>query len=365
METQDFEDYARQKTAHCGRIPLSGSMEITWRCNLRCVHCYMRPYRAEPELTTADIRRILDELAGAGCLRLLITGGEPLVRDDFAEIWRYAKSKGFLLTLFTNATLVDDEIAALLHDLPPTLCEITLYGASPETYRRACGNGDAFRAALDGMDRLQSAGLRLNIKSMAFRENADDMDALEALCADRGLDFSFDTDIFPTLDSDPEPFRHAFPPEEGVRRVLSSTLHQKVWREQADQWRSTETSPLSRAGKVVVCRAGGWSFHIGPFGDLCLCMLLREPSFSLREGRFMEGWNTVIRDLVELERSTPLHCLECPDLRYCVPCAGRNLLETGSVESPAPAQCRRSRAVAKHMEECAINTEEVASHAAR
>jgi len=365
METQDFEEYARRKTARSGRIPLSGSLEVTWRCNLSCVHCYMCAYRREPELSTAEIKRILDELADAGCLRLLITGGEPLLREDFRVLWRYAKSKGFLLTLFTNGTLVDSETAAFLSDLPPTLCEITLYGASAETYRRVCASGEAFQAALDGMDRLSRAGLRLNIKGMAFRENADDMEALQALCTDRGLEFSFDTDIFPRLDRDPEPFRHALPPEEGVRRVLGSELHRKVWREQAGDWRAAQAKPLSRAGKVVVCRAGKWSFHIGPFGDLCLCMLLRTPSFSLRNGPFLEGWNTVIRDLVELERSTPLTCMGCPDLKYCVPCAGRNLLETGSVETAAPAQCRRSHTVAIYQEGRLEEVEEVVSHAGK
>ncbi|HUT25768.1 MAG TPA: radical SAM protein [Sumerlaeia bacterium] len=345
IETQDFDDYVRERVSRDGRLPLAGSLELTWRCNLACVHCYMVDYRREPELEAREVRRILDELADAGCLQLLITGGEPLLRRDFRDIWRYAKEKGFVLTLFTNATLVDDETAAFLRDSPPVVCEVSLYGASRETYGRACGVPEAFDAAVAGLDRLRGVLAHVSVKTMAFRENGDDMEALAVLCEERGVEFHFDTDIFPRLDLDPAPFRHAFPPEEGVRRVMASELHQRVWGNQAEKWDGAGAKPLKRASKVVVCRAGESSFLIGPYGDLCLCTLLREPSFSLREGDFMTGWTTTIRDLLERERSTPVPCADCPDLKRCVPCAGRNYLETGTCERAAPVMCRRAHAV--------------------
>ena len=347
IETQDFEDYARERTERDGRPPLSGSLELTWRCNLACVQCYMTDYGSEPELGTGEVLRILDELADAGCLRLLLTGGEPLLREDFRAIWRHAKRKGLVLTLFTNATLVDDDTAAFLRDFPPVLCEVSLYGASPRTYERVCGNGGAFGAAVAGLDRLVAALPHVGVKTVAIRQNAHDVEALAALCAERGVEFNFDTDIFPRLDGNAEPLRHAFDPDEGVRRVLGSQLHHRAWRAQAENWEATSERALARQGKVVVCRAGTWGFHIGPYGDLCLCTLLREPSFSLRQGAFMTGWTTVIRDLLELERVTPDPCRECADLAYCVPCAGRNYLETGSLECQAPVMCRRSHAIAE------------------
>jgi MoaA/NifB/PqqE/SkfB family radical SAM enzyme len=362
IETQDLDDYVRERVSRDGRIPLAGSLELTWRCNLACVHCYMVDYRGEPELETREVRRILDELAEAGCLQLLITGGEPILRPDFREIWRYAKEKGLVLTLFTNATLVDDETAAFLGDLPPVACEVSLYGASRETYGRACGVPEAFDAALAGLDRLRRALPHVGVKTMAFRENGDDVEALAALCEERGVEFHFDTDVFPRLDRNPEPLGHAFPPEEGVRRVMASELHQRVWGNQAETWDGAKAKPLKRGSKVVVCRAGESSFLIGPYGDLCLCTLLRDPSFSLRKGGFMTGWTTTIPDLLERERSTPIACADCPDLKHCVPCAGRNYLETGSCEREAPVQCQRAHAVSVLLEP-ARETQEAPSHA--
>ncbi len=136
-----------------------------------------------------------------------------------------------------------------------------------------------------------------------------------------------------------------------MRRVLESRLHREVWDKQRHDWETGRGRILKRADKVVVCVAGSWTFHIGPFGDLCLCMLLREPSYSLRSGSFLEGWETLIAELIERDRLVRLACVACPDLKYCMPCAGRNFLETGSMECPAPLQCARARAVHRLTEE--------------
>src|SRR5436190_1139417 len=95
--------------------PFLCQWEITCRCNLRCVMCYTDCYNSpaniKDELSTAEILRIMDEVALAGCLELVLTGGEPLARPDFFEIYGHAKTKGFLVTLFTNGTLITETIA--------------------------------------------------------------------------------------------------------------------------------------------------------------------------------------------------------------------------------------------------------------
>ena len=121
------------------RVPLSGSMEITFKCNLRCVHCYIPDYSGRGEMTTDEITRILSEAADEGCVWMLLTGGEVLCRADFDEIYRHAKRQGFLLTLFSNGTLVDERVADLLAEYPPLGIEFTLYGLSDETYLRKIG----------------------------------------------------------------------------------------------------------------------------------------------------------------------------------------------------------------------------------
>ncbi len=349
MNTIEFEDFADRQFAQHGRIPLSGTLEISRKCNLLCRHCYMCDYRpGEPELSLDEIRDILDQLAEAGCLRLLITGGEPLLRPDFPEIWTYAKSRGIMLTLFTNATLMDEKTEALLKEWPPLLVEVSIYGASSETYEKICGDASAFQKMLYGLDRLRRICPNINAKTIVMRDNFDDLDGMEKLCVERNIPYTFDTDIFPRLDGDMTPLESAFSPEEGARIVTESELHQRLYLERKDTLTPSPDPPqLTRAGNLLVCRAGERSFHIDPYGHLVLCSLLREPSYALREGKFMEGWQTVIADLRRAERDHTIECAECPDLKYCVPCVGRNHLETGSALKTAPLHCRRSKALAE------------------
>lgn len=338
-------EYIEDQLAARGRHPFCGSIELTASCNLSCRHCYMTPYRRVPELSTEEVLRILDMLVEAGCLSLLITGGEPLLRPDFHEIWRAAKERGFVLTLYTNGILVDDAVVDLLGELPPMLCEVSLYGASNATYASLCGLADGFDRATAGVERLLGVCPHIGIKSMMLPQNADDMVLLQAWCDARDLPFHFDTDVFPRLNGDLMPLELAFSPEEGVRRVMGNALHNKVWSEELAK--SHEGHALKR---LLACRAGESSFHIGPYGDLCLCMLVREPFYDLRTGDFLTGWTTVLETLRCCERKGVTACDGCEVLGLCVPCIGRNFLETGNMETPAPSLCKRSRAIFEMMQ---------------
>ena len=122
-------------------VPLSGTFEITSRCNLACVHCYVRQLETDDavrqqELTTAGILHLIDDMAAAGCLTLLLTGGEPIVRPDFLSLYDHAIRSGLLVTIFTNGTTMTPKIAEHIAYTPPYSIEITLYGRTRQTYER-------------------------------------------------------------------------------------------------------------------------------------------------------------------------------------------------------------------------------------
>ncbi|MGB3904717.1 MAG: radical SAM protein, partial [Anaerolineae bacterium] len=140
------------------RVPIAGSLELTFRCNLRCVHCYLGDTRAgipgKQELTYAEIRDLLDQIVDEGCLWLLLTGGEPLVRPDFLDIYTYAKQKGLLVTLFTNGTLITPQIADYLQQWRPFVVEISLYGRTKETYEKVTGVPGSYERCMRGIQLL-------------------------------------------------------------------------------------------------------------------------------------------------------------------------------------------------------------------
>jgi MoaA/NifB/PqqE/SkfB family radical SAM enzyme len=139
------------------RVPVNATFELTYRCNNSCVHCYCNlpagDKRAKAsELSLEEIEKIFDELKEMGCLWLLITGGEPLLRDGFSQVYLAAKRRGFIVTVFTNGILVDDEVTELFRQFPPFFIEITMYGATRETYEKVTriqGSYDLYRRGLE------------------------------------------------------------------------------------------------------------------------------------------------------------------------------------------------------------------------
>lgn len=136
IEAEDYYAFRKRVLAIAARekCPVDASFAITHRCNLKCVHCYIPDHNNSDELTLDELQGILDQIVDAGALLLWITGGEPLIREDFPEIYVYARKKGLIITLFTNGTLISDDIVDLLKRWPPRIVEISLYGGSEATY---------------------------------------------------------------------------------------------------------------------------------------------------------------------------------------------------------------------------------------
>jgi MoaA/NifB/PqqE/SkfB family radical SAM enzyme len=157
------ESLKRQWTRN--RLPYAVLLELTPRCNFNCVHCYLQDHHAEDFLSKDDVIQMLDLLYDEGILFLTLTGGEVLTRKDFAEIYAYAKRKGFLMEVFTNGYALTEEVIALFQQLPPLLVDISLYGSCEETYQKITGVSGAFAKVTENCRRLKQAGVRTNLKS--------------------------------------------------------------------------------------------------------------------------------------------------------------------------------------------------------
>ena len=164
------------------RNPIDATFELTVRCNMQCKMCMFRQdgTRAK-ELTAEEWIKIGEEAAEMGTGSLLITGGEPMLRQDFCEIYEAIYKKGFITTLYTNATLVDDRIMALLEKYPPHKIGISIYGASPETYKKVCGNADFFKKAVEGAGRLVTLPSVIEFRTTIIQDNYEDRNKIEEL----------------------------------------------------------------------------------------------------------------------------------------------------------------------------------------
>lgn len=169
------------------RWPENATFELTVRCNLRCKMCLFRHERSEDafliknELTADQWIDMAKQAAEMGTAGLLITGGEPMLRSDFSEIYEGIYKQGFIIELYTNATLVNNEIMDLFRRLPPHKIGITVYGASAETYRKVCGDSDAFKRMIDGVHSLMELPSELEFRTTIIKDNLADADEMEEL----------------------------------------------------------------------------------------------------------------------------------------------------------------------------------------
>jgi radical SAM protein with 4Fe4S-binding SPASM domain len=322
------------------RLPLSGSLELTFRCNLRCRHCYLahgrRGIKGKQELSLAEIERVLGEATDEGCLWLLMTGGEPLLRPDFPEIYAAAKRGGLLVTLFTNGTLLTRRVADSLAEYRPFNLEITLYGATQETYECVTGIPGSYARCLRGMALLRERGIPFKLKTMALTLNRHELGAMERLAREWGSDFRFDPMINAGADGSAGPLSLRLTPQEIVELDLADSKRVTEWRALHDRMKGVRRDP----SRLYACGAGLYSFHIDPYGALSVCMMARGASYDLRQGDFRQGWQGALARERFRAPEGPYACGECRLLPVCGQCPGWAAMENGRPQQPVTHLCQ-------------------------
>ncbi len=320
------------------RLPLRGTLEITPRCNNRCVHCYITHCPVDPdkkELSYKEYCHLLDQIAEAGCLWLLMTGGEPLVHRDFLDIYTYAKKKGFIVNLFTNGTLITPEIADYLHHWRPKSVEITLYGATRETYERVTGAPGSFERCTRGIELLVERHVPLSLKTVIMTINQHELPQMKEYARRLGVRFRYDAVMWPRLDGGKEPYDARLTPEEIVRLEQQDEAVLQAWREWAKTGIFTKDSPF-----LYTCNAGKRGFFVDPFGQLSLCISARQPSYDLRQGTFADAWERFLPEVKRIRCTKDYPCRHCDLLNICGSCPPIAEMDTGDPESAVPFLCR-------------------------
>ena len=345
-EPTSYGEFARALNARVGdrRWPASGTIEMTWRCNLACAHCYNNLPAGDvvarrAELTLEEHRRILDELADAGCLWLLYTGGEIFARRDFLDVYEYAKRKGFLVTLFTNGTEVTPRIADFLAEWRPFKIEITLYGGTPETCERFTRSSGSYKRCVRGIRLLADRGLPLSLKTVVTTINRAEFPAMRRF-AERevGVEFRFDAMVNARLDGACGPAALRLSPEEIVALDLADPARRKEWTKVA----AAPPVPAGASGSpgpLYSCGAGMKGFSIDPYGTLRVCALSTGDGYDLRSGSFRVGWEQALGRIRAKPATRRTKCTACGLRGFCGMCPALGELEHGDGEEPVESFC--------------------------
>ncbi len=347
--SRDVNEFIREfgRLVERERVPLMGMLEITSRCNLRCVHCYLGPQEEQhrkraAEMSTQEVNGVLDQMAEAGTIYLTLTGGDPMMRPDFPQIYRHARERGLIVSVFCDGILVTDRIVELFLELPPSQVEISIYGATPETYEaitRVPGSWPKFRA---GIERLRAAGIRTGLKSVLMTLNRHEMGDMERLATEWGMPFRYDSAIFPCLpDRSAEPLDLRVPPAEAVAIELSSPKRLKGLADYLEKHDNLPGTP-----ELYQCGAGLTAFYMDPFGQVSPCLMTTKYRYGVRdhEGGFGARWRDDVSKIRSLRSENPDHgCTSCGVRAVCTGCSAFFALETGREDVKSEYVCETTQ----------------------
>lgn len=358
--------YFYQKAAS-NLTPISGTFELTPRCNMNCRMCYIRMSESEMcargrEYTAAEWIDLGRTCTERGMLFLLLTGGEPFLRKDFREIYTELKKLGLMISINTNATLIDEKTVQWLSEDVPTKVNVTLYGGSNETYQRLCGHPFGFDAAARAIDLMKEAGIFVNINSSYTRYNVDDMESIVAFGKSRGLQVNAATYMFPPVRSAREGVADAlvrFTPEEsGIARARFELMNMEPeMLEQrlralhsgcADAELSDEDCERTPDEKMG-CMAGRASFWVTWDGRMTPCGMMNQPVSRPFETGFAEAWNTITTETNKL--LLPVACGSCKMRSSCMVCGALCAAEGDGCSHKKPEYlCGQTRVYLAEME---------------
>jgi radical SAM protein with 4Fe4S-binding SPASM domain len=331
------------------RLPLEGTLETTYRCNLACVHCYVNQPAGDAgerarELPLERLLRLVDEIADEGGLDLLLTGGEVLLRPDFPELYLHALRRGLRVTVFTNGTLVSERLADLFADYHPACVEVSVYGLTRETYERVTRVPGSWRRCLDGIRRLHARGVPLKLKTMALAWNRHELDGLRAFARELGVDFRHDSLLNPRVDCGANRNGElSVSAAEAVAADLDDpetrTRHERAHAELLLALRAGALAAPGDAEPVYTCGAGELGFTVDPYGRLQLCQLSRRNGFDLRDDSFARGWREHFPALRARTWQSDAVCRRCTLRGVCGNCPGAAELEHGDIEARVAQFC--------------------------
>jgi radical SAM protein with 4Fe4S-binding SPASM domain len=281
----------------------------------------------QQELSLVEIQGILDQVVDEGCLWFLLTGGEPLMRKDFKDIYLYAKRKGLIVTLFTNGTLLTPRMADFLAEWRPFVVEITLYGYTQETYERITGIPGSHARCMRGIELLMERKVPLKLKTMVLQQNRHELKAMQDYAEELGVDFRYDSIVHAGICEDFRPFQTRLTPQEIVNIEIGDLTKRSLF-EPFIRQKLSEQREVNR--NLYTCLAGLNSFHIDPYGDLFICMTDRQFGHDLRKYSFSSGWHGFFSQLRNLQYSQGNGCIECRFKSFCGQCPGFAWLEHGN-----------------------------------
>lgn len=350
--------YLHSKGRRLG-LPIAGNFELTARCNFNCPMCYVHMTQEQvrasgrQELTARQWLDIAKAAKDRGMVFALLTGGEPLVRKDFFEIYDGMREMGLLVSINSNGSMLKGPILERFLETPPFRFNISLYGGSNETYRNMCGL-PAYDQVKENIRALRKAGVDVSLNLSITPYNKQDLARIYADAVELDVNVRASSYMYPSVRVNGEQYGCGnrltcsesakysvewdllrFTPEEFALRAENMMKLSGI---------ENEGCPVE-TGEGVRCRAGSSSFWMTWDGKMLPCGMLTTPAVYPLEIGFDAAWEQIRKETAEIR--TPTKCVNCACKDICGACAAVYFTETGAFDGVPEYVCRRAEEIVR------------------
>ncbi len=325
-------------------IPISGTFELTSRCNFRCEMCYVHDecHKAE-KISTEQWLNIANEAKKAGTLFLLLTGGEPLAREDFPYLYTELKKMGFMLSINTNGSLLHKHLE-LFKNYPPTRVNISLYGADNETYEKLCKT-NMFSQVLENIKLLKEIGISVKLNTIFTKSNSHQYRQIIDIAETLDVPLSTTAYAYPQVRLDKSFGENTgrITPEEAAKCTVDCEKYR--FRNGDFSLRAKKILEESNDEKCdrVSCRAGRAAYWITSEGLMQPCGMMPKIQINVFENGFENAWKQLIAQVREIR--LPKKCTSCKYSNICHACAAMFYTETGGFDQVPEYVCQMSKSI--------------------
>ena len=320
------------------RQPVNGTFELTSRCNLFCNMCYIRHSSNDcniqkKELSASQWLSLAHQAVDNGMVFLLLTGGEVFLRPDFFQIYEPLTRMGLIITLFSNGTLITKAHAARLADSPPNRMEITIYGASANTYEKVTGVQGSYARCCAGIEELIKYHIPLGLKTTLTKANVGELRAMQQMANNWGVPFSAGWLLTRRGDGNPSDVQNCRLSANDCISLEADDI------ESFEEWsRASHRESSTRNNSNFNCQVGEAAFFITPTGKMNACLVLSQPEADPLEVGFQNAWEH-LQNFVHNAPAPSQACFICDARNYCPRCPAWSFLETDTLTEPVPYLC--------------------------
>ena len=347
-------EYLHMKASRT-KTPISGTFELSPLCNMDCKMCYIKMSKEKQESiarlrTKEEWIELAQKAKEKGMLFLLLTGGEPFLVKDFKELYIELHKMGFCISINSNGTMIDEDVIEWLKHYPPMRINMTLYGASNETYGRLCNNPKGFTQVTKAISLLKENNIQVKLNCSVTPYNKDDLKQMMDFADEHDLVIQATSYMFPPLRKDETKIgqNDRFNAEDAALYGAYISAYSNGFDRFKDYIESGQLALYDAdddcgvvEGDHMRCRAGITSFWMTWEGKMLPCGMIPDKGKDPWEVGFDEAWENAKNIVSEIK--LPVKCAGCGKKDECKACAAMVYTETGTYDKVPQYRCEMTK----------------------